>query len=111
MLPTTLAHEVIEFGSAIARVLWTPDLDGLRAQLAPSVTATAEGTDNFFGLLILLLVDEDGVQASTVVDISTAYAHTRIGEKTYLRQWMIVEKRAICISLKISYCFSFRPSC
>ena len=62
MLPPALAHEVVQLGRAVARVLRAPDLDGLRAFFAPRVAAAAEGADDLLCRLVLSLVDEDRFQ-------------------------------------------------
>ena len=57
-------HEAIEFGGAVAFMFLTPaDPDCLRARLAPDVVAARKGTGDLFDLLILFLVDKDGIQA------------------------------------------------
>ncbi len=83
----------------------------LRARLAPCVIATWKGTDDYLlGFLILLLVDEDSVQASGAVEVSKTVKYAS-REDVSLRQWITVETGAIGISLKIAYCLSFKPKC
>lgn len=111
MFPAAKIHKMLQFGRTVAGVLGTSDFNRLRTRLAPRVPASGQGTDNLLRLLIFCLVDEDGLLASGWMCSASYVRETDSHEYAHFRQWTIVEKRASCISLKISYSLSPRPSC
>jgi hypothetical protein len=64
MFPTLLLHQMVEFGSSIARMRRSRVVNLLGARLAPDMVATRNGTGKDSGILVLLAIHESFALAS-----------------------------------------------